>query len=659
MFNPFEEDAPPDDFFNQEEDNFQEPIPDDIDFSEVVENPTRPAEKRPFEVSQEPEERFEVPDVDEFIDDLSDKENHHQDLFGSEDQSQSNDPAPNKRPRLEPQFSNNLPTLNQIQEINLEEKRRQTQLLHTQMRNKILKTRESNKIQKLIESNSQTHGYDKTFVNLSKVLIVEPINSGFCEIKESDTDTQFYLRKKVEKSKISSLETRNIETIGSNNFYKDFKKLKLSALQVLAARKKLAKKSATEEPIKVPKRNQSSELLVSKFAPNHFTSLLSDTATNRTFLKWMQLWDNCVFGKPKLKKPEPPSEEGDDGYQNGNGGQNFRTRMPQNMKSTAKFHGPQKTFSQSFNNKYSKFNFFDPILEEYNYDSLNRPKHKIILLSGPAGLGKTTLAHIAARHLGYKVQEINSSDDRSAGAMKTMIKKHLSCTDVRNGMTVTGSSSSNSKTASKDGIVRISSLEHEGKSIIKKKPVCLIFDEIDGANSAAIDVIVNLVNNLPKTSKTGSKKSSSGLPVLKTPVIAICNDLYTPSLRSLRNVALVLHVPQLDCGNMIRRLKEIKNADKMLRKLDIPQSVFEYWLFGELNGIFLKFSELSFDRIDPIEKNGFQPTTPRPIQQRRPRSPTRSRHLRQQRLRTRKFRPKNFNPRPIFRFCHRQRRLQS
>ena len=34
------------------------------------------------------------------------------------------------------------------------------------------------------------------------------------------------------------------------------------------------------------------------------------------------------------------------------------------------------------------------------------------LLYGPPGLGKTTLAHVVANHAGYKVVEINASDDR-------------------------------------------------------------------------------------------------------------------------------------------------------------------------------------------------------------------------------------------------------
>jgi chromosome transmission fidelity protein 18 len=39
---------------------------------------------------------------------------------------------------------------------------------------------------------------------------------------------------------------------------------------------------------------------------------------------------------------------------------------------------------------------------DQEFDSYNRPKQKIALLCGPPGLGKTTLAHVLAKHAGMQ-----------------------------------------------------------------------------------------------------------------------------------------------------------------------------------------------------------------------------------------------------------------
>lgn len=36
------------------------------------------------------------------------------------------------------------------------------------------------------------------------------------------------------------------------------------------------------------------------------------------------------------------------------------------------------------------------------------PRHRLVLLTGSPGLGKTTLAHLLAEHAGYQVVEMNA-----------------------------------------------------------------------------------------------------------------------------------------------------------------------------------------------------------------------------------------------------------
>ena len=220
----------------------------------------------------------------------------------------------------------------------------------------------------------------------------------------------------------------------------------------------------------------SSDLWVEKFRPKTYFDLLSDEAVNRTLLNWLKMWDKVVFNKePKIK-----------------------------------FHTKENDFKFNLNKKF---------------DSDGRPYYKIALLCGPPGLGKTTLAHIAAVIAGYNVIEVNASDDRSIEAITSKLN---SATQMQ---TVTG----------------------------KKKPNCVIFDEIDGAPSQTVDFILKYLGSKQKekTKDNNNSKKEKNEKTVKRPVICICNELYTPSLRNLRQKAFVIHFPNTSSTKLIQRLMEI------------------------------------------------------------------------------------------------------
>uniref|UniRef100_A0A8C7RWU7 Chromosome transmission fidelity protein 18 homolog n=2 Tax=Oncorhynchus mykiss TaxID=8022 RepID=A0A8C7RWU7_ONCMY len=232
-----------------------------------------------------------------------------------------------------------------------------------------------------------------------------------------------------------------------------------------------------EEGDREEEEEESSRLWVDQFSPQHYTELLSDDFTNRCLLKWLKLWDQVVFGRERKTRPPP-----------GRGRFNSTNRS-------------QGNFNQA-NQKFKTKSQITEELLEAELDQYKRPKYKVVLLSGPPGLGKTTLAHIIAKHAGYNVVEINASDDRSAELFQKRID---TATQMRS---VLGAN---------------------------EKPNCLIIDEIDGAPAVSCHQV-----GPPPT-----------------------NHLYVPALRPLRQQAFLLAFPQTQPSRLAQRLAEISRGQGM------------------------------------------------------------------------------------------------
>ncbi|WVO24366.1 uncharacterized protein IAS62_005731 [Cryptococcus decagattii] len=211
---------------------------------------------------------------------------------------------------------------------------------------------------------------------------------------------------------------------------------------------------------------------VDKYRPKRFTDLLGEDRVHREVMSWLKEWDKCVFKRQRTQAKKRPFDDSD-----------------------------SKPFA---------------------VDPLGRPHERVLLLSGPPGYGKTTLASVVARHAGYRILEINASDDRSYQTVQTRIR---------------------------NAIEAGTSLGAEGK------PTCVVVDEVDGAGggeSGFIKALIKLIQDVP-----ARRKSNTPGKLLRRPIICICNDIYAPALRPLRPYARIIRFRKPQAQSLVVRLRDI------------------------------------------------------------------------------------------------------
>lgn len=281
-----------------------------------------------------------------------------------------------------------------------------------------------------------------------------------------------------------------------------------------------------EAPLAPGKKQKRTLLWTEKYRARNFMDLCGDDGTNRLVLRWLKKWDPLVFpgaAKSKLAIARRPGIK--------------------------------------------------------QQEEEEKPHRKILMLTGPPGLGKTTLAHVCARQAGYEVMEINASDDRSRDVVKNRIRTSLGTESVKN--------VSNRKVG------------EDAQKIAK--PACVVVDEVDGVVSgsggsgeggfvkALIDLVLLDQKNMAGTSESSysnrKKKKGDDFRLMR-PLILICNDVYHPSLRPLRqsNLAEIVHVGKPSIDAVVGRLKAVFEKEGIPCEKDAARKLCEA-AWGMTSGI--------------------------------------------------------------------------
>jgi len=162
-----------------------------------------------------------------------------------------------------------------------------------------------------------------------------------------------------------------------------------------------------------------------------------------------------------------------------------------------------------------------------------KPKHETInpgaraaLLSGPPGIGKSTMAALLCEQRGFEVVEYNASDTRSAKAIGAGLGAALGCGSLF------------------------------GKKGGQRRRRVFIMDEVDG---------------LSASDRGGSAALIKLIKTTATPIICICNDRQSPKVKTLANYCYDLRCKRPMKQVVAKRLVAVAAAEGLTLELNAAE----------------------------------------------------------------------------------------